>query len=1192
MINQDSDIPRRPRPRRRRKWRWVVLVALAVLVTGSAVAVRIVTDPKRLRRYAQQYLQQFVDAPVSVGSARVSALNEIEIRDVTVADAGAESPFHRPALRLGRIVLEHRPAHLLLARLSISRIQVSDAACRAVFDHEKSNFNLQRLIRPRQTDGGDGESGPLPEIALRSAQVDVRRQTGGTDESVERLVLSASARPAADDPRSYEIQWSVTSDRFDSGKCRLDTRRMVLQDAGGGVPWLSLETASMAVDSVSPAAGRWLELLGVKGRFRIREFQLTAAPDRQQTVVLELEGASLSIPIDEVERRLPASERYLQLVDVSGQLSVFEGGAQADLTGALHGSSCCVSATITGQVSRTTLLSDLGFDIDVELRDFILPRNDPTSAPADARIIAGWPRLTKFYRDYDPSGKVDVTLALSKLTGAHEPVSLKQMVLQARGADAAVRYFPYRVRDLTGRIRLTPAGLDIIGLTGTHGTGRITVDGHMTSTASACGVQLFITGETIELDDELCGALADRYRSLWDKFSPRGFADVEVTLMRPERPDAPGPWSTWVEANLLGADARFAGFAYPVSDLTGHVSIGADHISVTHLQGRATEGLVQVSGEGRMADEGVAELRVQLEAAGVPLDETLFSALAPETRREVEHFSPRGVLNLGCDIVYSHQSDQVQYDIDARLVDGSVCWTGLPLPLDSVRGRLIIRPDVIEVLNLNGRRGPMTVAVQGRVRNPHTDPQPDLSVRAHRVQIDEHLMEVLPRQAQQVLEHWNLAGEFGFQSAVRTVKSGDDPNWRTQIEVAGIQASYREFDWPVELTGGTLVVENDRIELQQVAARRGDSTLAIDGTLRTAGDGTSARFSLAASSIPFDESLRQALPWRLRRRYNDIQPTGRFNLAIDSIGYDRSGPNAVPRWQVDGGIGLDDAAFMVGVKLTEVNGSVRLRGEGMNAFSEISAAGRLDLDRIRINDQPLERVTASVGRDGPANRWLFEDVQASVHGGRLEGNVRLDGARNQTRYDASCTIQQMGLEGFVNTRRARDAELAPVHLEGQVSGRMYVSGASGDSESLRGGGRFVIDKAELFRLPVTFSILQVLNASQPQNAVQRAESEFLLLGDEVQFKPLQLEGPGLHVVGKGSMSISTEELNLTLVAIYPQKPVDVPVVTEMLEGAARELIEIVVQGTPQHPRAVTRPFRGLGNAMEALLTPKDERRRD
>ncbi len=66
------------------------------------------------------------------------------------------------------------------------------------------------------------------------------------------------------------------------------------------------------------------------------------------------------------------------------------------------------------------------------------------------------------------------------------------------------------------------------------------------------------------------------------------------------------------------------------------------------------------------------------------------------------------------------------------------------------------------------------------------------------------------------------------------------------------------------------------------------------------------------------------------------------------------------------------------------------------------------------------------------------------------------------------------------------------------------------------------------------------------------------------------------------MDTRTKQLDLTLLAGSPLR-VRVPLLTDILRGAAREIMEIRVTGPLDHPVITPRPLRSLAGVLETLF---------
>ena len=53
-------------------------------------------------------------------------------------------------------------------------------------------------------------------------------------------------------------------------------------------------------------------------------------------------------------------------------------------------------------IERLSTLDDVAFDVSISLTDMPLPRTGAGSPGDEHRFVQYWPRVAKFYREYDP----------------------------------------------------------------------------------------------------------------------------------------------------------------------------------------------------------------------------------------------------------------------------------------------------------------------------------------------------------------------------------------------------------------------------------------------------------------------------------------------------------------------------------------------------------------------------------------------------------------------------------------------------------------------------------------------------------------------------------------------------------------------------------------------------------------------
>ena len=134
-------------------------------------------------------------------------------------------------------------------------------------------------------------------------------------------------------------------------------------------------------------------------------------------------------------------------------------------------------------------------------------------------------------------------------------------------------------------------------------------------------------------------------------------------------------------------------------------------------------------------------------------------------------------------------------------------------------------------------------------------------------------------------------------------------------------------------------------------------------------------------------------------------------------------------------------------------------------------------------------------------------------------------------------------------------------LKGVVEGNLAVAGRFGDPASRHGGGTVLIHHAQMLKVPFMLAILQVIHlAVDDDNAFHDAQLRLIVDGDDLILDEIDLRGKSFSMVGAGRVHTPTEEMDLTLLVGSPLKLPRLEVLSEFVEGFARELVVVRVGG--------------------------------
>ena len=815
----------------RSKWLWLGLPLAIVGIASVATWVTYAryTDPERVRSIAESYLQQLTLGRVSVGSADYSWSGGIHLRDVTVLepldDTAAQAGLHddsrsEPVFSCRRVDLTHDLAWAESGRLQIKSIAAESPTCVIVRDSADGGTNLHGLFR--RTESFDTELRyPLPTIELIDARVKVIQRESEIDRVVDDLTLTVRARPSRRDRGVYDVVWNGGGRRNAEGHSEVDTVAGCVRNIRGGLPWMSIEAVMIAINAGFDTAGTWSDLLGLDGVVRARDYNLGGDSGGPRSATIELDNAGLSIPINEQEHQLPPDHRYLRFERVFGTATLTASGIDARFTGRFHGSLCNVSATISGGDERFPTLDDIGFSVRLSIEDLELPRNDSAALPEHARFIERWPALAKFFRRYDPHGRVDVEIEAEKPAGPDEPVVARRVLVTARGCDASYHKLPYRVVDMSGSVEFTPDGATIRNISGEHDGGVVTVDGSVTGYGQQAAAELNITGTEIVIDDALIQTAPARFRDFHDRFDPKGALGISVDLTRPAgTAEQAAPWKTVTTLSFEGLSACYSEFPYPLEGLSGSVALDGPHVRISNVKGAAGGAGVEIDGSVAL-DAGVpVALDLTVRARGVSLDDQFVRCLPVTLQEQVGRFHPTGRFDTVTVLGLDPSRRTVTQTSDVTLLGVTIEPEAFPLRIEGVEGRLRFDSNRILLNELSGRYGEAALSATGTLDRTQPPLDTAVAIEARGVTIDDRLVSVVPERARQALTAWQVEGPIDADISVQSAPGDIDATLAVRTIARLHGATVRHNRLPLPLTGVTAEIVVDEHGVRMSGAAR------------------------------------------------------------------------------------------------------------------------------------------------------------------------------------------------------------------------------------------------------------------------------------------------------------------------------------------------------------------------------------
>lgn len=1203
MVNSNSD----SRPKRLRIMRWVCLVLVFAAILIGNLFYRRMADPERVRRIAQEYLEKITNQEVVITSASFSFRDGVHLRGVAITNQPPETGVTAPKkpgaevfFSCPEISIMHDSWALMFGKLRFESFAANRPTLTLVHDSETGWVGLSSLMRNIISD--QGPKSEAPPVELRQARLRIVDRSPAGDRLVEDLQLTVRGRRAVDNPRIFNIVWQDAVDPDANGHSQIDLKTGELRNVSGGLPTMSVRGIMVAVDAGFDGADALTDLLGIEGRVRIRDYNLMTPPlhEGPRSATIDLRDAAISIPISENERDLDANDRYLKFNGVHGSIVITASSIQADFRGLFHRARCDVSALITGPLKPGITLADVSVRADFSAESLPLP--DPAGTEQEKRFIQAWPQVSRLFQQYDPHGMVDLDVNIEKAAGARENFRVQDARITARGGDVSCHFFPYRGTELTGEIRFGADGVIVQNICGIHDTARVCVNGWMEEPSRSAAARFDVIGKSVPIDDELLTSLRPHQRRWIDDHQIEGTfgATLALTRSRSAEPGGTSPWKSTISLSYQDLTARFAQAPVRMTHVAGTAQIRDDLIEIPYALGRIGDGSVTIAGHADTHENGLDHLAIRVLADDLAIDEELLAAIPAEFRDKAAMLRADGCVAIESDVDFD-AVEGLRHNTLVRIRNLAFTPVNFPLPISRAWADLRVDNENFELLRARGYYRNCEIFAKGNSKLDFSG-DGEWVVEADALPIDQTFREAAPAALSAALSDWALDKPISTQ--VRFRNRDHSLTWNGRAELHDTTLQHRRMINPLDSVFATVFFNNDEIRCTQARAHYGNASIDADFVAAIASSPVSGRLRVDIKGLELDAYSRSLLPAAGQRIWDSLSPAGRVDFTLDELQFQSADPPQPMIWSVDGRLYPRD------VRLGEnraIIGSGMIPFEGMlvDRLGGMTLSGELRDADLTLFDQKVSGANASwyFARTATGQgRAALAALRGQVHGGSASSDAQLTFNGTQAEYRVESSIQAAQLAPWIEAWRAARGEVESAtpnrlgrrqaeEVRGTLNAEINVAGVLNNPGTRTGGGRMEVRDGYIYKLPIFMAILNVLNINVPsQDVLSEAESQFFITGNTVQLTSIAVLGESLSLVGSGTLSLTDNSVDLTLMNAGGGRLAGVPVLAELWEGASRELVEIRVTGPISHPQVRASPFRGVTEEFKKLFQKRKPRR--
>lgn len=1085
-----------------------------------------------------------------------------------------------------------------IAELTNARVQVKSVD----FNLDGSVFIEEFIIRPYRGLGPD-------DAILKAKTVYARFSIGSL------LSLRPRLKEIEIDDFVFNAQYSLDIGRWNISSLKIKPRLSKRpaspakrgEQGAGEMPLVNLKRGKLTYSKVTNGRVKVVAEIPVDMRFGPDE-------ERQDTYSFEITTAKLASGFG--ESHLRGFYQPPRLATQGGAAKpgniIFAGGISSVDIPALE--MAWVIEVLAGELQY----KGEDFSLKLSLKDFHSKESPSLDriaqlAPSFLQDFGGFTALQRFFNRYVPAGCIDIYLETSGNLKRLRESNLSGKVY-CKDVSICDNRFKYPIEHLTGEIDFTEKKVSMNNLCGKHGDVTLFFDGWSKGFGANWQYETRMTSDNMVLDKDLYDALNEGQKEFWKGFSPSGLAAVEYRLSQ----RSPTDTGNNLVVELLGTEAKYRHFPYPLKNLAGKLFFDESGITFSNVVSQVGERKIVVNGKAVTAGVDRPTYNVTIDVNNIPLDSTLESALSDVQRQLYAQFRPAGLADGEIKVFSSGEDANVaDYIADLSFKNSSLDSTRIPLVISDITAEAVFTNDSIRIDSFAGRHAGGLLCLTGQARpDERGQLRYNLKLDAKGAQLGEQLFDLLPEPLEKIVLEFQPDGKIDYKADLD--KTDPDPNDYPDynIDVACLNDSIncKWFTYPLKDITGNLTITKDFIKLRDIVAVAAEGIHIEEPNLAETLPSASAPakagvkingeailadsvfrsgwFELSARNILLDEQLGIALPESHKVFYSQLSPTGRFD--VDSFGIKVSSDEDGEKYiDFDGTIRLKDCNLDLSAAVTGLD--VTLKTKGSYKTGEGFQWGNVMLlaDTFRIEGKAFTELQADIYCDPDRQKWFTENLVADCYGGRLTGRF---GFTQPTRMNSEYLLQvgfdDVDVKQFLSDTADKPqtsnnkSGLNNDHTTGKMSGSLSISGRSDDVSSRIGMCKLAISDMQVGKLSPLAKLLQVLKVTEPKDyAFDRMQVDSYIRRDNLLFEKFDLSGSSVAFNGTGRMDLQSKNVELILNARGERlTTADPSLLQSLAEGLGVAVVRMEVSGSVYDPQVEVKALPVIEDSLQILGT--------
>jgi len=356
----------------------------------------------------------------------------------------------------------------------------------------------------------------------------------------------------------------------------------------------------------------------------------------------------------------------------------------------------------------------------------------------------------------------------------------------------------------------------------------------------------------------------------------------------------------------------------------------------------------------------------------------------------------------------------------------------------------------------------------------------------------------------------------------------------------------------------------------------------LDGAMHT------ANFQISGEDLPFDKTLAQALPERMRVPFTQQRPSGRFSLSPTDIKIS-VGADGVQHLDYLTTAHLNSADLTMGKTQVKLIGSIEVGGHFNSRNGMQQGFMSVHLDSLVVNHKEITDLRTLLTYNPKARLWQANDLVGDIYGGKMVGQFELQGTQTEAaQYKLQVGIANMNLHGFLQASADED-KAEKKQTTGIACGTISFSASLGAQSSRMGRCTLHITEMQAGKVSPLAKLLASLGLTEARDhAFDNMLVDSYIRDDELLIDTLDMSGNAIALQGSGTLHLPTGQLALALIARGNRLSTKEPSVFQSLtEGLMGAVVQVEFTGHFSNPEFTTKALPLLDNSFKLLRTPKE-----